>query len=193
MDPAADATADLLCRLLRGDRDAAEELLPRIYGELHRIAERQMKREGAAHTLQATALIHEAWANLAGPEAQRTWESESEFLRLASRAMRNVLVDHARKKSTLKRGEGAQQGADALDQVTSTFAEHSIDLIELDAALEELAEKDGRLARLVELRFFGGHSVPETARVLGLSVSSVEREWRRAREWFRKRFPDVEA
>jgi RNA polymerase sigma factor (TIGR02999 family) len=169
-----------LNRMVAGDMRAAEELLPVLYGELHALAERMMRDQGAAHTLQATALIHEAWMKLVGA-SEGSVESRTHFAALAARAMRSVLVDHARRKRAEKRGGDA--GRVALDTVTEAFEQSSVDLLELDEALTSLSVMDGELGRIVELRFFAGMSVDETAAVLGVSAPTIARRWRVARMW----------
>lgn len=162
-----------------GQPGAAEELLPLVYDELHRIAGRLMRREGE-HTLQPTALIHEAYLRLAGDRSPRI-EDRTDFVRLAARAMRNVLVDHARRKRSAKRGGDRLQVA-LDDELLETNADGER-LLLLDDALRKLANLDPQLAAIVELRFFGGLGHRETARALDTSVRSVERGWRTARAW----------
>jgi len=184
-DPGATATR-FLERLRDGDASAAEGLLPIVYRELHRIAEHLMLRERAGHTLQPTALVHEAWMRLAVGEGVRAANCRQEFLRVAARAMRNVLIDHARSRDARKRGRRSEVDPELLDQLVDTFAERDIDLLALHEALERLARVDAPLSRLVELRFFAGLTVAEVAEVEGLSVSKVERSWRLARAWLER-------
>jgi RNA polymerase sigma factor (TIGR02999 family) len=168
-----------LNRMVAGDSAAAAEILPTLYGELHALAERMMRAQGA-HTLQPTALIHEAWMKLVGAQ-EHTVESRAHFAGLAARPMRSVLVDHARRKRADKRGGDAERVE--LDTLAETFEERSIDLLELDDALNALTAFDGELGRIVELRFFAGLSVDETAAVLGVSPPTIARRWRVARMW----------
>ena len=187
MDP--ERVTRLLERATSGDRAAAEELLPLLYGELKGVAVRSMRSERADHTLQPTALVHEAWLRLVGGGGAPRFESRRHFVRLAARAMRNVLVDHARARQAQKRGEG--QEAASLDAVLAGFEEQHLDLLALHEALERLQEIDAPLARLVELRFFAGLTIEETARALELSTPTVERHWRVARMWLRRELPDA--
>jgi len=170
----------LLRRLSGGDADASGDLLQLLYRELRRIASRQMGGERGDHTLQPTALVHEAWMRLFEGESPE-WQGRSHFLRLASRAMRRVLVDHARSRAADKRGGGA--GRVALDDVLAEFEERRIDVLALDVALERLTKMDAQLARIVEARFFAGLTIEETARTLEVGTATVERGWRVARMW----------
>ncbi len=172
----------LLSRLSEGDPSAGDELMPLLYEELRQVAERCMGRQAAEHTLQPTALVHEAWMRLsaAGGAAVR---DRVHFVRLAARTMRHVLVDHARAKATRKRGAAAQRVP--LDGVLASFEERSLDVVALSEALEGLAAKDPELARIVELRFFAGLTVEQVAEVLGVSERTVHRAWRVARLWLR--------
>jgi RNA polymerase sigma-70 factor (ECF subfamily) len=158
----------------------AEELFPRLYGELREIADRLLRGEVVGHTLQPTALVHEAWFKLAGPNAPRPVDREH-FLALAARAMRQVLVDHARRRRTLKRGGAAVDLTIADDRLG--FAIPLDDLIAVDDALSRLGSQNERLARVVELRFFAGLSEEETARALGVTTRTVQRDWAKARAW----------
>ncbi len=161
--------------------ERAEELFPRLYGELREIADRLLRIEAVGHTLQPTALVHEAWFKLAGPNAPRPVD-RVHFLAIAARAMRQILVDHARRRLTLKRGGGeAIELAIADDRLG--FAVPLDDLIAVDDALTRLAARSERLARVVELRFFAGLSEDETARSLGVTTRTVQRDWAKARAW----------
>jgi RNA polymerase sigma factor (TIGR02999 family) len=180
-EPASAATL-ILQRLSEGDRQAADELLPLVYDELHGLARHHMRGERQAHTLQATALLHEAFLRMVAV-TDPSWEGRGHFLRVASKAMRHVLVDHARARGAQKRG-GDQQRV-PLDDAVASFESRAEDLIALDDALTRLAANDEQLARIVELRFFGGQTVPDTARALGVSPSTVERGWRIARVWLK--------
>lgn len=173
----APTVTDLIQRLAAGDALAAEALLPYVYTELHEQAARLMSEQGAGHTLQPTALIHEAWLRLAGS----SFESPDHFAAVAAKAMRSVLVDHARRKQSQKRGGAFERLP--LDSLAELFAEGSPDMLALDSALERLAGMDPDLARVVDLRFFAGLSVEETARVLGWSTATVTRSWSVARLW----------
>ncbi len=177
-------TIRLLRRMRAGDDGATEELLSLVHGELMAIARRVMGPARGAQTLQPTALVHEAWLRLAHAEGGE-FDDRTHFLAVAARAMRSVLIDHARKRKTDKRGGDRERVT--LDQVIVPFEESAGDLLALDDAMEELAASEARLARIVELRFFGGLSNDEIAHHLGLSTRSVERGWRTARAWLRRR------
>lgn len=177
--PETDATR-LLRRAGAGDAAAASEILSLLYGELKRLAGQLMHGEATGHTLQATALVHEAWMKLIGAGTMPQVEDRAHFLRLAARAMRRVLVDHARTRDRVKRGGGARREPldDVVDAITLGAA---FDLIALNDGLERLAALDDRSARIVELRLFAGLSIEETASALGVSTPTVERGWRVAR------------
>jgi RNA polymerase sigma factor (TIGR02999 family) len=175
MDDAEPVTV-LLQRMSRGDVAAEEQLFAFLYGEL-RARARGIMGGGDGHTLQPTAVVHEAWLKLAGGETD--WQGRSHFLAVAARAMRQVLVDHARAKRAEKRGGNVERVT--LDEAVRVYEERAIDLVALDEALSRLADEDAELARLVELRFFGGLTIEETARVLDVSTPTVERWWRTAR------------
>ena len=160
-----------------------QELFNLLYSELHLVAQGLMNRQVPQHTLQATALISEAWVRLSRNQGQK-WESRGHFLGTAARAMRSVLIDHARKKKSIKGGGGAKQVV--LDEVYRMLEADVGDLLELDSALVRLAEMDERLVRLVELRYFAGLTVVETAKTLRLSSRQVQREWDTARDWLYK-------
>lgn len=178
----------LLQRMEGGDGAASEELYALLYRELRHVAGRLMGREGSDHTLQPTALVHEAWLRLMGAsEATPSYRDRQHFVRLAARAMRHVLVDHARERGSQKRGDGWTPVP--LDGVIAGFEERSLDVLALDEALSRLADLDAQLAQIVELRFFSGLTIAETARVLGVSTPTVERGWRVARLWLRSELP----
>lgn len=177
----------LLERASRGDGAARDELAPILYDELHRIASEWMAGQRDDHTLQPTALVNEAWLRLFPAEGVRSFDGRGHFLRLAAAAMRSVLVDHARAKRAAKRGEGG--GVLPLDAALMTFEERSIDVVELSDAIEQLDQFGPDLGRVVELRFFGGLTIPETASALGLSRQTVDRRWRVARMWLRRNLP----
>ena len=172
----------LLERMGAGDASAAEDLHALVYDELRQRAERLMGQARGGHTLQPTAIVHEAWLKLAGADSI-DWQDRSHFLGVACRAMRMVLVDHARSRTTLKRGGGHDR--ELLDEALITFEERGFNLVELNEALERFAEMDAQLAKLVELRFFGGLTIEDTAQILGVSTATVERGWRTARRWLR--------
>lgn len=169
----------LLKRMADGDASASQELFEIVYGDLRARAARLMQSPG--HTLQPTAVVNEAWMKLAANES--AWENRGHFLAVASRAMRQVLVDHARAKKSQKRGGDSERVE--LDTAVQIFQERARDLVELDAALERLQAIDPSLMHLVELRFFGGLTIRETADVMQVSTPTVERSWRTARSWLR--------
>jgi len=172
----------ILARMADGDPAAAGELLPLVYAELRSLADRAMRDERASHTLQPTALVHEAWLRLARDE--RAYDDRRHFLRVAARAMRNLLVDHARARRSAKRGGGAERLP--LDEAAAHWERDELDLVALDEALGRLAAHDDELARIVELRFFGGLTLEETGDVLGLTVRQVHRAWTTARAWLHR-------
>ena len=167
-----------------GDDHAADELLPLVYGELHAIAARCMGERKVGHTLQPTALVNEAWLRLIEPESGRAFGSREHFLGVAAKAMRSVLVDHARRRGAQKRGATFERVP--LEDVAALFEERASDLLVLDEALTRLSVMDTQLGRIVELRFFGGLSVEETARNLGVSEPTIIRGWRVARMWLKR-------
>ena len=174
---------ELLAAWGAGDAGASDALVPLVYDELRRQARRALRREGEGHTLQATALVHEAWLRLDAQHDAR-WESRSQFLAVAAQTMRRVLVDHARARRALKRGGGDVQIT--LGDAYSAVAPDAVDVLALDEALARLAVMDARKARLVELRYFAGLSIPEAAAALGVSQATVIREWAVARMWLRR-------
>jgi RNA polymerase sigma factor (TIGR02999 family) len=178
------AVTELLRAWGAGDAKASEELVPLVYAELRRQARRALRREGNRNTLQATALVHEAWLRLDAQHDAR-WESRSQFLAVAAQMMRRVLVDHARTRRALKRGGGETQ-VTLGDAINAVAAPDTVDILALDDALARLAIMDPRKARLVELRYFAGFSIPEAAVALGISLATVGREWAVARMWLRR-------
>jgi RNA polymerase sigma factor (TIGR02999 family) len=173
----------MLEQLRGGDPGAADRLLPLIYHDLRRAAGRALRREQPGHTLQATELVHEAYLRLAGG-ASGPWESRSHFLAIAARAMRQVLVDHARRRHAAKRGgewERITLGNAGLAGEASPD-----DLLALDAALDRLGTLEPRLRSVVEFRYFGGLTERETAEVLGVTERTVQRDWVKARAWLHK-------
>jgi len=176
--PASQNVTQLLLAWERGDEAARDELIPLVYDALRRIARYHLRGERAGHTLQTTALINEAYLKLV--EQSVPWQSREHFFGIAARLMRQILVDYARARQRLKRGGDRQQ-------ISITAAEgeqgQAADLLVLNDALETLAEVDAQRSQIVELRFFGGLTIEETARVMGISTASVERGWRAARAW----------
>ena len=172
----------ILEQIESGDGQAADELLPLVYDELRALAEARLAQERSGHTLQPTALVHEAWMRLSGDEADEPkWDSRGHFFGAAARAMRRILVDHARQKLSLKRGGGAARADIDVDQLASPA--QNDDLLALDEALEQLAAVDSEKAELVQLRYFGGLTNEQAAACLGVSVSTAERHWAYARAW----------
>ena len=177
-----DITA-LLTQLQAGNRDAESKLVPLVYDELRRLAGRYMRRERFDHTLQPTALVHEAYLRLIGRRNVQ-WQNRSHFFGVAAQMMRRILVDHARTKKAEKRG-----GNEPKIPLNESFAftdEKSADLLALDEALTRLSQRDPRQAKVVELRFFAGMSEEETAEVLDVSTRTVKRDWTSARAWLYK-------
>jgi RNA polymerase sigma factor (TIGR02999 family) len=166
-----------------GDATAFEQLVPLVHRELHRLARHFMAAEHAGHSLQPTALLNEAYLRLIGG-AQVEWRDRAHFFATSARLMRRILVDVARSKRYLKRGGGAAMAS--LDDVAEVAVERTPDLVALDLALEALAETDSRKSLVVELRFFGGLSVQETALALGVSPETVHRDWQFAKAWLRR-------
>ena len=182
MDPAGSHDLTLILQSLRhGDEAGLERILPIVYGELQNIARRQMAKEKAGHTLQPTALVHEAYLRLVNASAV-PWENRAHFFAVAARAMRQVLVDHARRRDAHKRG-GDQQRVSLSEDMAAEWAQSDFDLLDLHEALEKLSVVDAQLGRLVELRFFGGLTLDETAAVLGISRRKVAKDWSFARVW----------
>jgi RNA polymerase sigma factor (TIGR02999 family) len=171
---------ELLLSWGRGDRSALDELVPIVHQELRRLARLQMRGERDNHTLQTTALVNEAFIRLVDLRRIR-WQDRAHFLALSARLMRRILVDHARSRNYRKRGGGAVNIA--LDDSIDMSRERGADLVALDDALESLARVDPRKGQVVELRFFGGLSMDETAEALGISAETVLRDWRLAKVW----------
>ncbi len=163
-----------------GNRDACDAMLPLVYDELRRLASHYMRRERAGHTLQPTALVHETFLRLID-QRRVDWRNRTQFLGLAAKMMRRVLVNHARDRSARKRGGGAERVT--LNIAANSFDRQEVNLIALDEALERLATLDPRKSQVVELKFFGGLTTAEIAEVLHLSAATIEREWSFARAW----------
>ncbi|HKO96225.1 MAG TPA: sigma-70 family RNA polymerase sigma factor [Pyrinomonadaceae bacterium] len=170
----------LLADWANGDREALDKLTPLVHSELRRIARRQMSGERQGHTLQATALVNEAYLKLSGREGFE-WHDRAHFFAVCAQVMRHILIDHARTHSRDKRGGGAVQVS--LDEVAVMGQEQTENFVALDEALRALEALDPQKGRIVELRYFAGLSLEETAEVLKISVSTVRREWRRAKAW----------
>ncbi len=174
---------ELLMAWGNGDQDALSRLMPLVYDELHRLAEGYMRREHAGHTLQTTALLNEAYIKLVDSSRVR-WQNRAHFFAVAAQLMRRILVDFARNRRYQKRGGDWRQVTlgEGLGVVTNVDS----DLVALDEALQELAKLDPRKARVVELRFFGGLSLEETAEALQISTDTVGRDWRAAKAWLKR-------
>lgn len=175
---------NLLSAWKGGDSTALEKLMPMVYGELRRVAEHHLRRERPGHTLQATALIHEAYVRLV-ERGQPDWENRVHFFGVASRVMRQVLVDWARRTNAQRRGGAA--GKVTLDEAVAFSTDRRSDLLVLDEALTALSEFDERGCRAVEMKYFGGLSIEEIAKELGVSVATVGRDVRAAEAWLRTR------
>jgi RNA polymerase sigma-70 factor (ECF subfamily) len=178
--PSPERINQLLLDWSKGDKAALDELVPLVYGELHRLAHHYMGGEHSGHTLQTSALINEAYLRLIDIQRMR-WQNRAHFFAVAAQLMRRILVDSARGLQYTKRGGGAQKIS--LDEAMPLGRETSAELIAVDDALKDLATLDARKSQIVELRFFGGLSIEETAEVLGLSEATVKREWQRAKAW----------
>jgi RNA polymerase sigma factor (TIGR02999 family) len=170
----------LLVASCGGDRMATDQLMPLVYEELRRLARSYLKRERPGHTLQGTALVHEAYLRLID-QKQVKWQNRAHFFAMASQMIRRVLVDYARGQKSAKRGAGAPRLS--LDEALGISGTTDLDLVALDDALNGLAKLDPAQSRIVDLRFFGGLSIEETSEVVGLSVATVNREWSVARAW----------
>jgi RNA polymerase sigma factor (TIGR02999 family) len=173
------AVSDLLGRWKSGDREALQRLVPLLYRELRQVAHRHLRNERRGNTLQSTALVHEAYLRLVD-QGPAFMGNRNHFIAIASRLMRQILVDHAREKRAAKRDGGVRIEFEA---VLNIPARHEVDVIALDDALNELAKLDARQCQIVELRFFGGLSIEDTAAFIGISSATVKREWVTARAW----------
>jgi RNA polymerase sigma-70 factor (ECF subfamily) len=173
----------LLAEMRAGNRGAESRLMPLVYGELRKLARHYMRSERPDHTLQATALVHEAYLRLVG-QREVDWHNRAHFFAVAAQSMRRILVDHARAHLAQKRAKGDQPIS--LEDACAIANAGSRELLALDEALARLATQDPRQARIVELRFFGGLKEAEVAEALGVSTRTVKREWRVARAWFYK-------
>lgn len=181
--PPPNEITPLLLRWSQGDEVALSLLLPVVYQELHRLAQSYLRRERSEHTLQPTALIHEAYLRLVKQDFPE-WQSRRHFFGVAAQLMRQILVEHARTRSAGKRGGGEQKFS--LDDALTFSDEKAAELVVLDEALNSLAKFDARKVRIIELRYFGGLSLEETAEVLGLSITTISDEQRLARAWLRR-------
>lgn len=173
----------MLNAIEEGNAQAADELLPLVYRELRHLAAHKMSHESSGHTLQPTALVHEAWLRLVGSD-QRSWANRSHFFAAAAEAMRRILVEHARRKKSLKRGGGAER--EELNESALVLAAPADELLAVHEALGELEKEDPTSAELVKLRYFVGMTMEEAAAALGLAHRSAERLWTYARAWLRR-------
>ena len=178
--PTPGAVTELLAHAQAGSAAALEELVPLVYAELRRIAGRYVRRERAGHSLQATALVHEAYLRLF-KDADLSFENRAHFLGIAARSMRQILVEHARARDAEKRG--GERRRITLDEGVASGGPAEVDLLALEEVLERLAARDANQARIVELRFFGGLTNEETAAAMGISPATVKRAWVVARAW----------
>ena len=186
LQPVEDFT-QLLADACAGDERAYDRVLPVVYDELRALAQSMMRYERADHTLQATAVVHEAYLRLVD-QSRVQWENRAHFFALAAQAIRRILVDHARSKRRDKRGGGAAK-LELPAELAASF-DDQIDVVAVDAALEQLAARSPKQAKIVELRFFGGLTVPEVSDVLGTPQRTIEREWRFARAWLFRALAD---
>jgi RNA polymerase sigma factor (TIGR02999 family) len=178
----------ILAQIESGDPKAAEQLLPLVYHELRRLAATKLRREKAGQTLQATALVHEAFVRLVDSAQSQRWNSRGHFFCAAAEAMRRILVERARRKKSAK--AGGHLGRVQLHDGDLAIPARSIDLVALDDALSELAKRDPRKAELVKLRFFAGLSIREAAMALGISESTADADWAYAKSWLRLQMAD---
>ena len=177
-EPRHDVT-ELLIRWRNGDQRALDQMLPLVYDELRRLARRRLRSEPPGHTLQSTALVHEAFLRMMDQHAQ--WQNRAHFFGIAAQMMRRVLVDHARSRSAAKRGEGVRKVT--LDAGIAAPETRGVDIQALDEALSSLGKLDPRQEKIIELRFFAGLSIEDASEVLQLSPATVKREWATARAW----------
>jgi RNA polymerase sigma factor (TIGR02999 family) len=173
----------LLGRWRGGDREALDQLIPLVYGELRRIAQNYLRNERPGHTLQSTALVHEAYVRMVRQDLPQ-WQNRAHFFAVAAQIMRQILVDHARAYRAGKRGGGACKLA--LEDATEDAQQVDVDIVALDDALKTLTQMDPQQGKVVELKFFGGLSIEDTAEVLGISSSTVKRDWITARAWLHR-------
>ena len=181
---APEGVTQLLIDWSKGDQAALETLMPLVYSELRRLATNYLRRERQGHTLQPTALVHEAYLKLVD-QRNAKWQNRAQFFGISAQLMRRILVDHARQHQAAKRGGSAQQRL-SITSAEGLVKQSGVDLLALNEALDELAKMDSQQSRIVELKFFGGLSIEETAEVLGVSHATVERDWKMARAWLRR-------
>jgi RNA polymerase sigma factor (TIGR02999 family) len=185
--PRAHHVTELLLSWAQGDTAALDRLVPLLYDDLRRVARGHLRRERPGHSLQATALVHEVFLRLVDVD-RMTVKSRTHFFALSARLMRQILVDHARRRQAGKRGGGATViGLSEAAEAVAAESSSSVDVLALDQALDALSSFDVQQSRVVELRFFGGLNIPETADALGISTATVEREWAMAKAWLHQR------
>ena len=168
----------------QGDQAALDKLMPLVHSELKRLASNYLRRERAGHTLQPTALVNEAYLKLVGQKNAK-WQNRAQFFGISAQLMRRILVDHARRHQAEKRG-GSEQERLSITSAEKIANQPKVDLLALNEALDELGRMDPQQSRIVELKFFAGLSIEETAEVLGISHATVERDWKLARAWLRR-------
>jgi|SRR5215203_2966031 len=179
-----EGVTQLLIDWSKGDQAALEKLMPLVYNELRRLATNYLRRERQGHTLQPTALVNEAYLRLIDQNNAK-WQNRAQFFGISAQLMRRILVDHARQHQAIKRG-GADQQRLSITSAEAFAKQSEFDLLALNEALEELSKLDPQQERIVELKFFGGLSIDETAEVLGIGHATVERDWKLARAWLRR-------
>lgn len=181
---APEGVTQLLIDWSKGDQAALDKLMPLVYNELRRLATNYLRRERAGHTLQPTALVNEAYLKLVD-QRNAKWQNRAQFFGISAQLMRRILVDHARQRQAAKRG-GSQQQRLSITSAEALAQKPEIDLLALNEALDQLSAMDPQQSRIVELKFFGGLSIEETAEVLGVGHATVERDWKMARAWLRR-------
>ena len=179
-----DGVTQLLVDWSKGDQAALERLMPLVYSELRRLATNYLRKERQGHTLQPTALVNEAYLKLVD-QRNAKWQNRAQFFGISAQLMRRILVDHARQHQAAKRG-GVDQQRLSITSAERLMKQSEVDLLALNEALDELTKMDPQQGRIVELKFFGGLSIEETAEVLGIGHATVERDWKMARAWLRK-------
>jgi RNA polymerase sigma factor (TIGR02999 family) len=188
--PSSPNVTELLKAWSNGEQESLEQLMPLVYSELHRLAHRYMGRERQGHTLQSTALVHEAYERLINLK-EVSWQNRAHFFGVSAQLMRRILVDYARSRRYTKRGGEWRQVP--LNEAVAVFRDRQTDIVALDDALRDLADIDPRKARVVEMRFFGGLSIDETAEVLHVSAETVLRDWRLAKVWLLRQLSQGQA
>ncbi len=176
----------ILSAIEQGDKRAADQLLPLVYGELRKLAAHRLAHEKSGQTLQATALVHEAYVRLVGPETNQQWEHRGHFFAAAAEAMRRILIESARRKQSTKRGGDRKRAAVSPDQFAAAASQEPLELLAVHEALDRLAAKSPRKAELVKLRYFLGCTIPEAAELLGIAPATAEEDWTFAKAWLRR-------